>query len=376
VAPVPPDESQQRRAGILRRCLEARSDCSEWEVEVDGVLARAVAFASLCGPLRPGDRVILNSTAVALALGTGGAHFVIARCDGDATGDPRAEAFPGREAGHILKLRYTPMQLRVQSVEEEGSPHREAVLAFRSLEGAPVVAAELHSQAAACVIAAAAAAPGLRIALVQTDSAALPLSFSRLVARLKADGLLAATVTVGQAFGGDYEAVGVYTGLIAARAAAGAELTVVTQGPGNVGTGTEYGFSGLALAEALHACDTLGGTAILAPRMSEADPRERHRGLSHHTRTILRCLRAPVAVPIPQGKGARELFHCPDGAARGNSLVEVDPTPFASALEAYRDALTTMGRSAGQDALFFVAAAAAGVYAAQVAQAQSNKESV
>ncbi|MGV3722981.1 MAG: DUF3866 family protein [Actinomycetota bacterium] len=271
-----------------------------------------------------------------------------------------APEFAGREAGHILKLRYTPLQLRVLSAEEEASPHRAAVQAFRGLERTPVLAAELLSQAGAAAIAARATSPAGRIVLVHLDSAALPIAFSRLVARLQEDGVLNATVTVGQSFGGDYEAVNIYSGLVVAKAVARADLIIVSQGPGNVGTGTRLGFSGLALVEALHAAAFLDGAPILAPRMSEGDGRDRHRGVSHHTGTILEALRVSVHVPFPTADSP------PTGER--HPVTAVDPAPAWAALDAYRDALTTMGRSLEEDRLFFQAAAAAGIFAARQAE--------
>lgn len=338
-------------------------------MEVEGRVERAVAYPELCGPLLPGTRVLLNTTSAALRLGTGGVHFIIAVLDEEGAPEP----FPGREAGHIMRLRYTPLQHRVRSAEEEGSPHRERVLGFKSLARAPVLAAELHSQAATAAIAARAARPEIRIAWVQLDTAALPLGFSRLVARLRADGVLDATVTISQGFGGDYEAVNVYTGLITAAAAADADLILVTQGPGNVGTGTSYGFSGLALAEALHAADLLGGTPILAPRMSEADPRERHRGVSHHTRTLLRCLRVPVRVPFPAGTA--DIMPIEPGAEPTvrHTAVAVQLPDEDDPLARYEESLSTMGRKPGQDRVFFKAAAAAGHYAAMQCVAREQE---
>jgi hypothetical protein len=347
----------QLRPGTLLHCLAVRPDCSEWEVEIEGEGARALAFPSLSGPLRPGDRVLLNTTAVSLGLGTGGCHFVVARLG---PGDEPEGPFPGREAGHVMKLRYTPLQLRVPAAEEPASPHHEAVARFETLEGVPVVAAELLSQAAAAAVAARAAAPDLRIALLWLDTAALPLGMSRLVDRLRTDGVLHATITAGQAFGGDYEAVNVYSGLVVARAAARADLILVTQGPGTVGTGTRFGFSGISLVEALHAADTLGGTGILAARMSQADPRERHQGLSHHTRTILECLRARVTVPVPQ-----ECLFGTEATHSGHPVVMMDTASVMGALESCCE-LTSMGRSPEEDPVFWKAAVAAGLYAARV----------
>jgi hypothetical protein len=130
----------------------------------------------------------------------------------------------------------------------------------------------------------------------------------------------------------------------------------VSQGPGNTGTGTEYGFSGLALAEALHAADALGGRPILVPRFSDADPRPRHRGLSHHTRTLLRVLRVPVEVPVPPGCTLQE-----PGRHRTVAAGETD----LEVLRPYAGLLTTMGRGQDEDPAFFRAAAAAGKYAAK-----------
>jgi hypothetical protein len=349
----------QRKKARLGRCLAVRGDTSEWEVELEGATARAIAYASLTGELQPGTEVLLNTTAEALSLGTGGAHFVIAALDGDAA----SGVFAGREAGHVLRLRYTPLQVRVQAVEEEGSPHREAILGFKSLEGMPVVAAELHSQAAAAALAAKHTNPALRIAWVQLDTAALPIGLSRLLSRLREDAVIEAGVSIGQGFGGDYEAVNVYTGLIAAREVVGADLAIVTQGPGNVGTGTEWGFSGIALADALHAAHTLGGRPILAARMSEGDARARHQGLSHHAVTLFtRCLHVPAELPVPT-------MHLSDalaalGEVEHGQVIGVDTHDALSCLTDYELSLRTMGRGPEQDRLFYEAAAAAGVFAA------------
>lgn len=350
------------RRGQLRRRTAARPGCEEWEVELDGgELAPAVVLPELQTDLQPGDGVLLNVTAVELGLGTGGAHFVLGRLDPDTRGGPGP--FAGREAGHILKLRYTPLQFRVLAAEEEASPHHAAVRDFRGLRGMPVLAAELHSQAGAAAIAARATAPGIRIVLLQLDSAALPFGLSRLGARLRSERVLDAVVTSGQGFGGDFEAVNVHSGLVVAACAAHADLVIVTQGPGNVGTGTEYGFSGLSLAEALHAAAILGGRGLLAPRLSDGDTRSRHCGVSHHTATLLRCTLSPVVVPLPTGFE----WTADDSKHAAREFPQVDPAPAAAALEPYRTALTTMGRTLDRDPLFFAAAAAAGIFAARMA---------
>ena len=136
------------------------------------------------------------------------------------------------------------------------------------------------------------------------DGGALPAWFSRTCATLRQAGWLAATVTTGQSFGGDLETVTVHTGLLAARHVLGADIAVVAQGPGNLGTGTRWGFSGVAAGEAVNAVAALGGRPVASLRVSDADPRERHRGVSHHSLTAygrVALARADVVVPALDG---------------------------------------------------------------------------
>ena len=94
-------------------------------------------------------------------------------------------------------------------------------------------------------------------------------------------------MTSGQAFGGELEAVTIWTGLLAAAELVGADVVIVADGPGNLGTDTTWGVSALASGHALNAAEALGGRPVAALRISFADARERHRGVSHHSLTIL-----------------------------------------------------------------------------------------
>jgi Protein of unknown function (DUF3866) len=360
------------RVAVVREPRTARTGAEEWWVEGDGVGRTAVSYPHLVGRLGVGDRVLVNTTARDLALGTGGVDFVVARLE------PDTELPEGSEAGHILKLRYTPLQHAVCSVEESDSPHRAAIERFRSLDGMPVLAAELHSQAAAAAICARALATGpLGIALVVSDTAALPLAFSRLAARLRADGILDVTITAGQAFGGDLEAINVHTALIAAREVAGADLAIVTQGPGNAGTGTAFGFGGLAQGEHLNAAAALGGCPIALPRISFADPRPRHRGLSHHTRSVLeriahsRCLLPMPVLPDAEATELRAQLAATAISSRYD-VRWIDAAAGFAALTPYQDVLTTMGRRVDEDRAFFLAAAAGGMAALALVPGRSS----
>ena len=203
-----------------------------------------------------------------------------------------------------------------------------------------------------------------------TDGGALPAWFSRTVAGLRDAGWLATCVTVGQAFGGDLEAVSVHSGLLAARLVAGADVAVVVQGPGNLGTGTRWGFSGVSSGEAVNAAGVLSGRPVAALRVSQADQRERHLGVSHHSLTALgRVALTPADVVVPALPGAlgdrvrsqAAVLGPPSGRHR---LVEVDVSGLRAALETSPVPLSTMGRGLGDDEAAFLAAAAAGRHAA------------
>ena len=247
-------------------------------VSVNGVSIRALAYPALVGSPRAGDRVLLNVTALEAGLGTGGYALVVAIPD-------RLPADTDI-AGHIVKSRYTPLQAMVGSADEQGSEYHELLNAADSLGGMPVVVADLHSALPAILAGLGGAATGTpRVAYVMTDGGALPAWFSRTIAGLRGAGWLAATITTGQSFGGDLEAVTVHSGLLTARHAIGADVAIVAQGPGNLGTGTKWGYSGVAAGEAVNAAATLGGRPVASLRISFADPRDRHQGVSHHSLT-------------------------------------------------------------------------------------------
>ena len=323
----------------------------------DGTDVPSLAHPPLVGTPEVGDVVLLNVAALELGLGTGGYALVVALPD---RLPPDAET-----AGHLVKARYTPLQAVVQGVDEQGSPDHDVLAGGAALPtpGVPVVVADLHSSLPAVVAGVLAARPGTRVAYVMTDGGALPLWLSRTVAALARD--LVGTVTVGQAFGGDLEAVSLHAGLLAAVRVLGAEVVVVTQGPGNLGTGTTWGFSGVAAGEAVNAAAVVGGRPVAVLRMSRADPRERHRGVSHHSRTAYsRVALAPADVVVPAS--ARALVD--PGDFPHHRLVEVDDDGLREVLEPWSPLLSTMGRGLADDPLAFVAAAAAGRHAASLLQ--------
>jgi hypothetical protein len=300
---------------------------------------RAYVLTELVGPVAVGDRVVLNTTAVELGLGTGGWHVVHWNLARDGWDDPGP--------GHIMKLRYTSLQVDTGAAEEDHPDLPEA------LDGLPVVACTLHSQVGVVAAVARSLRPGARIAYVMTDGAALPLALSDLVHDLRRLGVVDTTITAGHAFGGDLEAVSVPSALALARHVAGADGVVVGMGPGVVGTGSSLGTTAVEAAAVVDTVAALGGRVALCVRVSGADPRGRHQGVSHHSATVLRLARTPPAVPLP-----------PELAGSVEGAVAVEGPDVAKVLEAADLRITSMGRGPAEDPAFFAAAGAAGAWLA------------
>lgn len=321
----------------------------------------ALAYPELVGEPVVGDRVLLNTTAIAMGLGTGGFAMVVALPD-------RLPA-DRDEPGHVVKARYTPLQATLLAVDEQDSPHHPTLADADDIGGMPVIVADLHSALAPIIAGLRVDGGSPRVVYVMTDGGALPLGFSRAVSGLADAGWLAATVTVGQAFGGDVEAVTLHTGLLAARLVLDADVVVVTQGPGNLGTGTRWGFSGVASGEAVNAAAVLGGRPVAALRISEADARARHQGVSHHSLTALgRVALAPADVAVPQLDGALgdDVRRAAATLSPPHRLVDVDVNGLIDAVRATPITVSTMGRSVDEDAAYFLGCAAAGRHAAQI----------
>jgi hypothetical protein len=298
-------------------------------IEVDGT--PCVAYPRQTGAVALGDEVLVNTQARDLHLGSGGFDVLYANLT---RGLGRS---PARGA-HVVKLPYTPLQHAVVHAEEE------AALA-ESLGGIPVICCSLHSQVAPVC---GGLGEGRRVAYVQLPGGALPVSLSDALRGLRRRGLLRVTVAVGACLEGDVQCVTTASALLWA-ASQGYEAVVCAIGPGIVGTGTAFGHGGIAAAEAANAAASLGGFPVLAVRASEADARERHRTVSHHTRAVLRLCLGDVTVAWPAG------WEAPDWL---EPRVEVDPGGWESACAGLP--LSHMGRGPKDDPLFFAAAFAAG----------------
>ena len=347
--------------GTITAIEEHDDDIARLRVDIEDGEIPAVAFPKMVGPLAVGHRVVVNTTGIALGLGTGGTAFVLWDLDSDPDPDPGE--------GHIVKLRYTPWQTNVLAAEAPESPHHDLLADATSIEGVPVVACSLHSQMPAAAAGIKAVAPAARVGYLMTDGAALPLRWSRLAASARAAELIDVTATAGHAFGGDLEVVNVFSGLAALRHAAGAGAVVVAPGPGVVGTSTRLGHTALEQGQVLDAATGLGATAIACLRLSFADRRSDHRGISHHSLTALTIgTQARVTVVVPMlDEGADEIARQLESArldAR-HVIVTRPGEPGVALMTSAGVRPESMGRSVEETPELFLAAAAAGALAGE-----------
>ncbi len=348
------------RRGKVETIIESRSDLQILEILIEDERVKAVHYPQIGGIIRVGQEVVLNTTARKRGLGTGGYDFVL-YAEGNDYYDPQ-------ESGHIMKLRYTPWQIKVLSVEEEDSRYHQKLKEADSIESMPVLVAPLHSMVTPIAAVIKAFAPDVKIVYLMSDGGALPLSFSKQIRNLQDQKLLDGTVTFGHAFGGDCEAVNVYSGLLAAKWVLKADIGIITMGPGIVGTGTPYGFTGVEQADFLHAVSILQGIPIAIPRISFADERFRHQGISHHSQTVLgkltliKALIGLPELPIEKQNLIEEQIK-ESGLAEKHQISFHYTDEIEPILEQDDLHLQTMGRDYFQDREFFLTAGLGGLLA-------------
>jgi len=312
------------------------------QVEVAGERRAAWADEVLLGEMREGDEVVVNVAALDLGLGSGGfdvVHVNLTR--GLEGGGVEGDA-------HVMKLNYTSLQHPVDPAERRDSNPCPSV---------SCLVLPLHGHLAPAAWAISRASSGLRVGYVQTGGGALPGSLSRDVADLRERGLLAGHVTAAPAYGGEREALSV-VGALDAVGDLGWDAVLVGPGPGIIGSETTYGHGGMAALDSAHAALSLGLPTALSPRLSASDPRDRHQGLSHHTRSVLGLCLAPVDVVLPEGAEAL----ADDLADTGHRfhIAPADLDGYAASGLPRR----TMGRDLEEDPLFFAAPLATGTFLA------------
>ncbi|NMB39227.1 MAG: DUF3866 family protein [Firmicutes bacterium] len=324
---------------------------------LSGEKEKAICFPKLTGRCRVGDRVVLNTTAVSLSLGSGGYHFVMAIINNRKLDILQNE-------GHIMKLRYTPLQGRVLSVEEPDSPYHQLLAQVDDIAGLPVIVGTLHSMLAPVCLGFNYAAPDKKLVYLMSDGAALPLALSRQVEMLTKLEMLKDTITFNHAFGGNFEAVNVYSALLTAKHVCRADAAVILMGPGIVGTNTRWGTTALEQGVFLNAIHTLKGTAIGLPRISFADPRQRHLGISHHSLTVFnRITEHPCSIPLPMDLKEKHEINSQLSLLENHLIKWINTNEYRYILTDTEIELKSMGRTPNEDLYFFDTAFASGLFA-------------
>jgi hypothetical protein len=322
-------------------------------VEVDGERRSAWADSALLGEMCEGDEVVVNVEALDLGLGSGDFDIVHVNLTRGLGGGSVADE-------HVIKLNYTSLQHPVDPIElpvrlmdpggTKGAPEP-------SEASTPVLVLPLHGHLAPAAWAASQASPGIKVGYVQTAGGALPGSFSRDVAELRKRELLCGHITAAPSYGGEHEAISVAGALDAAARKLEWDAVIAGPGPGIIGSDSRLGHGGIAALDTAHASLALGLPTLLSPRLSSADPRERHRPVSHHTLTVMQLLLGGVEVPVPASEPVPiAVLATAAGWRHRLSEEPVDLVGYAASGLPTR----TMGRGIDEDPLFFAAALAAG----------------
>lgn len=356
--------------GKVTEILSENDDISEVLLDTPHPVKKGINYNKITGKVSAGDCVYLNTTACTLSLGTGGYHFIIANIS--------RTSLSMSVGGHGMKLRYTPIQVKVPFTEEEKKEWKAVYDSKLDLRKTIVFFAELHSMVpplSACLKYK--TGGKIRTAYIMTDHAALPAAFSKSIACLKHKGLIDCVITTGNAFGGDYECVNIYTAL--QTAAKESDAIIVAMGPGITGTGTKYGFSGLELGFYSDLAVRHEGKCYYVPRISFADSRPRHYGLSHHSLTVLgEIMKEPVNISIHTMTNDRLMTVSGQleaiGAYSKHIVTFTDGSEVKEAMDYYNLDTVTMGRGINDDPEFFLSIGASAAMAIKSCNGQVIKK--
>jgi hypothetical protein len=333
------------RRGVVVAADDGREPMQSLKVQLEDSCRRALADVAMVGSAEVGDEVIVNVAALDLGLGSGGYDIVHVNLT-------RGLAGQGLQGAHVMKLNYSSMQHAVDPIEE----HAEGECSHTNGRGVGVCF--LHGQLPPLAWAFKQNAPGLRLGYVQTAGGALPGAQSRVVRELRSSGLLAGHITAGPAYGGEAEAISTAGALQAGFELEGWDVAICGPGPGILGSGSRFGHGGMVALDSAHTAAALGCEVVISPRCSRSDPRQRHRGISHHTKTVLSIALVPFTVAFPEG------FFASDAVDGDENQVAPHECQFGVAdQEGYIASglpTKTMGRTIAEDPEFFLAALAAG----------------
>ncbi|MFY9177696.1 MAG: DUF3866 family protein [Caldicoprobacterales bacterium] len=350
------------KKAVVKKIEKAEEYIQEIFLDIDHPCKKAINYIEMTGPVNPGNIVLVNTTASTLNLGTGGYHYIMANFN-----SPTSQKLPGY--GHGMKLKYTPNQINILFAEEQDSLLHEKFNEKLDLKRKLIFIGELHSMIVPlCAHIKFRSENKKKIACIITDHGALPVWFSKNIRLLKSKGLLDTVISIGNAFGGDYECVNIYTALQLATNILNMDASIISMGPGIMGTGTSFGFSGLELGFYLDFCHSKSAQALFVPRISFKDVRSRHYGISHHFINMFKELVIrPVPIVLPYMDSKKNYYVLKQ--LRESGILSKHPIAIRNgrtiicSLTRYGLNPTTMGRGIDDDPEFFYAAGAVVDYA-------------
>lgn len=352
------------RKGIVREIISDNGKVSVIRVQYDNTIEKALNYSYITGTVYINDTVYINTSANYLGLGTGGYNFVMIN-------ETRGYSIDIDDVGHIMKLKYTPYQVKCCCTSEQDNICHQTIKDFKDLGGMVTITGELHSMLAPTACTIKYINNNIKLAYIMTDGGSLSIDLSKSVEELKRKGIIYGTITCGNAFGGDFEAVNIYDALAIAFSVLNCDIAVVTMGPGITGTGTKYGFSGIEQGHIIDCINTLKGTPVFIPRISFSDLRERHHGISHHTLTVLsEVSKTPAHVVLPVLHNDKSVYMESQinnhDIQKKHIIKYIESNHVYEAVRYYGVSVSTMGRNIKEDNEFFLSCSSAAYYANSV----------
>lgn len=344
---------QDRKIQILNVNIQSRN-----------LVEKAINYVDETGICNITDRVVLNSIGNRLKLGTGGYNFVYYNI----SNKMEAGEIPGREYGHIIKMKYTPGQLRVKTVEEKVE-YQNVFNDENKLSPRPVIFAILHSMLSPLVTTIKNINPDLKISCIYTYGGAMNSNNSFILKKLRYLGLIDSIITTGECYGGDYESINIATGILFGYSKLNSDILVVCCGPGVAGSSTYFGFSTFEFVGWIYIAKLLGVLPVLIPRVSMADKRERHRGLSMQSISILKTLNFSIDFPLYKDNRDIKGFNYIYGQLEKHNIINkhnvhiIDNDIIKKIMGSLSSDNRVMGRNYEEDPWFFNNCGSVGLYA-------------
>lgn len=327
------------------------------------LIEQAVNYIDETGPCSANDMVVINTIGNRLRLGTGGYNFVYLNLSGKFEEERPLD----RKDGHIIKMKYSPGQIRVKTVEE--NMENKNIFEINSrIPQKPVVYAILHSMISPLVKTIKYLNPNAIISCVYTYGGAMNANNSFTLKKLRSAGLVNSVITTGECYGGDYESINIMSGILFGINGLNSDIIIVCCGPGVAGSSTYYGFSTFDFIGAIYMAKLSGLLPVIIPRTSMTDSRERHQGVSMQSIAILQALDFPVHVPVYKDnedkKGFDHIYEqlCKYGIIDKHIVKFIDDAAVKETVGYTAEDTRVMGRSYAEDPCFFYNCSSAGVY--------------